>query len=132
MDHPVRQMPWDSPQGVYRLATHHKSFGELRNSAKTGCRTCETFWLYTMAVTQAKVDDDCELELTWNINQDNAQITLEIPPQSSATGERCTMNKISVARIDVEFEHYVYLRRGEVHSIPCKSNWGILSSTLKS
>lgn len=90
-----RKLPW----GIYRKTTrpiycpltpldHHKSLGELGNSAKTGCRTCQIFWLYTIAETNAKVDDDFELEFACQSKYLEIQITIEDSSQSFTREER--------------------------------------------
>lgn len=99
-----RRLLWDASPHHYsprpcQAVDHHKSLGQLRNSAKTGCRTCQIFWLYTIAETKAKVDDDFELKFTWTREYPVAQIIIEDSSQSFTYGvrERMTEN-ISMER----------------------------------
>lgn len=87
-----RGLPWDC--GYYsgyeqdRLIDHHKSLCKLGNSAKAGCRTCQIFWLYTMAETNAKMEDDFELRFAWHNEYYAAQIMIGDSSQSF-TREEC-------------------------------------------
>lgn len=126
---------------------HHKSLCELRNSAKTGCRACQIFWLYIE--TEAKVDDDFELKFTWKSTHSPAQIMIEgsqfamgtctqtrgdsrgiqfpedqlsMPSPKTTAGERCTTNKKFVAHISVYVGRLPLFE--EIEPIYGKSNWG--------
>ncbi|UKZ60273.1 uncharacterized protein TrAtP1_001556 [Trichoderma atroviride] len=88
-----RQLPWDTVRvhpspGEYALIDHHKTLGELRNSAKAGCRTCQIFWLYIIAETKAKGDDDFELKFAYQGGFDRVQIIIEDSSQSFTRGKR--------------------------------------------
>ncbi|KAL9488579.1 hypothetical protein ACSS6W_000856 [Trichoderma asperelloides] len=95
-----RELPWGSYRELREKPSsfideaypidHHKSLRQLRNSAETGCRTCQIFWLYAIDETNAEVDNDLELKLTWKIGPwPHAQviIIIEGSSQSFTRGE---------------------------------------------
>lgn len=149
-----REFPWGPfPYGFPRdPINHHKSLCELRNSAKTGCRTCQIFWLYIE--TKVKADDDFELKFMWKNTHGSAQIAIEgssqssvcgererlvedisrefegqvsMPSQNYTTGERLTIDKF-VVHITVDGWRRLFRRR-----FSRKSNWGrgVLKKMLK-
>ena len=131
-----REFPWGPfPYEFPRdPIDHHKSLCELRDSAKTGCRTCQIFWLYIE--TKAKVDDDFELKYMWKNTHGPAQIAIEgsrcavdgqimgefkgqvsMPSENHMAGERLTMDKF-VVHITVDGWRRLFRR-----SFSRKSSW---------